>query len=82
MTQIQFHGVTSAQDVGGNRATEQGLKADLHSGKKLGSRLCICGPLHDVRELRKLTTVYRGGVAHDPHAILANVPKSDFVPVS
>jgi hypothetical protein len=39
-------------------------------------------PLRDVRELRKLTTVYRGGIAHDPQAILANVPKSDFVPLS
>jgi len=33
-------------------------------------------PLHDTRELRKLTTVYRGGVAHDPQAILARAPKS------
>ncbi len=39
-------------------------------------------PLRDVRELRKLTAVYRGGVAHDSQAILANVPKSDFVPLS
>ncbi len=34
-------------------------------------------PLRDTRELRKLTTVYRGGVAHDPQALLAQVPKSD-----
>ncbi len=34
-------------------------------------------PLRDTRELRKLTTVYRGGVAHDPQAILARAPKSD-----
>jgi imidazolonepropionase-like amidohydrolase len=33
-------------------------------------------PLRDVRELRKLTTVYRGGVAHHPQALLAQVPKS------
>jgi imidazolonepropionase-like amidohydrolase len=39
-------------------------------------------PLRDVRELRKLTTVYRGGVAYDPQALLAQVPKSDFVPLS
>jgi imidazolonepropionase-like amidohydrolase len=32
-------------------------------------------PLRDVRELRKLTTVYRGGVAHDPQALLARVPQ-------
>jgi hypothetical protein len=36
-------------------------------------------PLRDPRELRKLTTVYRGGVAHDPQAILARAPKSDAV---
>jgi len=34
-------------------------------------------PLRDTRELRKLTTVYRGGVAHDPQAILARAPKAD-----
>src|SRR4029453_5943127 len=39
-------------------------------------------PLRDGRELRKLTTVYRGGVAFDPQALLAQVPKSDFVPLS
>jgi imidazolonepropionase-like amidohydrolase len=36
-------------------------------------------PLRDPRELRKLTTVYRGGVAHDPQAILAHAPKSDAI---
>ena len=36
-------------------------------------------PLRDTRELRKLTTVYRGGVAHDPQAILARAPKSDAI---
>jgi len=36
-------------------------------------------PLRAPRELRKLTTVYRGGVAHDPQAILAKAPKSDAV---
>ena len=35
-------------------------------------------PLRDPRELRKLTTVYRGGVAHDPQAILAQAPQSDL----
>jgi imidazolonepropionase-like amidohydrolase len=39
-------------------------------------------PLRDVRDLRKLTAVYRGGVAYDPQALLAQVPKSDFVPAS
>jgi hypothetical protein len=39
-------------------------------------------PLRDVRDLRKLTTVYRGGVAHDPQAPLAQAPQSDFVPAS
>jgi hypothetical protein len=34
-------------------------------------------PTRDVRELRKLTTVYRGGVAYDPKALLTQVPKSD-----
>jgi len=36
-------------------------------------------PLRDTRELRKLTMVYRGGVAHDPQAILARAPKSDAI---
>ncbi|HXG22682.1 MAG TPA: amidohydrolase family protein, partial [Methylomirabilota bacterium] len=31
-------------------------------------------PLRDVRELRKITTVYRGGVAYDPQTLLATVP--------
>lgn len=40
--------------------------------------LVVAGdPLRDPRELRKLTTVYRGGVAHDPQALLARVPTSD-----
>ncbi len=34
-------------------------------------------PLRDVRELRKITTVYRGGVAHNPQTLLAMVPVSD-----
>ena len=34
-------------------------------------------PLRDPRELRKLTTVYRGGVAYDPQKLLAQMPKSD-----
>jgi imidazolonepropionase-like amidohydrolase len=36
-------------------------------------------PLRDVRELRKLNTVYRGGVAYDPQAILARAPKSEVM---
>ena len=32
-------------------------------------------PIRDVRELRRLTTVHRGGVAHDPQALLARVPQ-------
>jgi imidazolonepropionase-like amidohydrolase len=32
-------------------------------------------PIRDVRDLRKLRTVYRGGVAHDPQALLAQVPQ-------
>ena len=34
-------------------------------------------PLRDPCELRKLTTVYRGGVAYDPQKLLAQMPKSD-----
>jgi len=34
-------------------------------------------PLRDVRELRKLTTVYRGGVAHDPQTLLGRVPQRE-----
>ena len=33
-------------------------------------------PLRDPRELRRLTTVYRGGIAYKPEALLAQVPKS------
>lgn len=32
-------------------------------------------PIRDVRELRKLRTVYRDGVSHDPQALLARVPQ-------
>jgi imidazolonepropionase-like amidohydrolase len=34
-------------------------------------------PISDVLELRKLKTVYRGGVAYDPKALLAQVPQRD-----
>jgi imidazolonepropionase-like amidohydrolase len=34
-------------------------------------------PLRHTREIRQLTTVYRGGVAHDPQKLLAQVPKSN-----
>jgi hypothetical protein len=34
-------------------------------------------PTREVREVRKLTTVYRGGVAYDSKALLAQVPKSN-----
>ena len=37
-----------------------------------------CDPIGDVRELRKLKTVYRGGVAYDPKARLAQVPQRDI----
>src|SRR2546422_9405122 len=40
-------GVTSARDVGGKLEKVQQLKAELNSGKKLGPRLSICGPLLD-----------------------------------
>ena len=33
-------------------------------------------PLRDPRKLRRLTTVYRGGIAYKPDALLAMVPKS------
>jgi hypothetical protein len=35
-------------------------------------------PIRDVRELRKLKTVYRGAVAYDPKALLAQVPQRDI----
>ena len=35
-------------------------------------------PLRDIRELRKLTTVYRGGTAYDPQTLLAKVPTSSI----
>ena len=34
-------------------------------------------PLTDPRQLRRLTDVYRGGVAYDPPTLLAQVPHSD-----
>ena len=34
-------------------------------------------PLADPRQLRRLTDVYRGGVAYDPPTLLAQVPHSD-----
>jgi imidazolonepropionase-like amidohydrolase len=34
-------------------------------------------PLRDPRELRRLSTVYRGGVAYQPGALLAAMPKSN-----
>lgn len=33
-------------------------------------------PLRDLRELRKLTAVYRGGNAYDPQTLLAGVPEA------
>ena len=33
-------------------------------------------PLRDTRELRKLTTVYRGGTAYEPQTLLSGVPQS------
>jgi len=33
--------------------------------------------LRDPREIRKLTTVCRGGAAHDPQKLLTQVPKSE-----
>jgi len=35
-------------------------------------------PLRNVHELRKMTTVYRGGVPHDPQQLLAQTPKSEL----
>ncbi len=34
-------------------------------------------PVRNVHEIRKMTTVYRGGVAHDPQQLLKQVPKSE-----
>lgn len=34
-------------------------------------------PLNNPRDLRKLTSVYRGGVAYDPPTLLSQVPHSD-----
>lgn len=36
-------------------------------------------PIRNVRELRKITTVYRGGKAYDPQALLASVPTQQVV---
>jgi hypothetical protein len=39
-------------------------------------------PLRDPRDVRRLTTVYRGGVAYKPEALLAQVPKSTIAPAT
>ena len=41
-------GVTTARDVGGRLDLVLQNKEDLNSGKKLGPRLFVCGPLLDV----------------------------------
>jgi imidazolonepropionase-like amidohydrolase len=47
------------------------------AGGRYADLLVIDGdPLCDPRELRRLTTVYRGGIAYKPEALLAQVPKS------
>ena len=53
----------------------------LVTGERISKQVIDGDPLRDVRELRKLTAVYRGGVAHDPQAILAQAPKSDAVKI-
>jgi imidazolonepropionase-like amidohydrolase len=35
-------------------------------------------PIRDVRDLRRLKTVYRGGIAYDPQALLSKVPQRHF----
>jgi hypothetical protein len=68
--------------VGGERITAVPFAAgvDAVAPRRYADFLVIDGdPLHDPRQLRKLTTVYRGGVAHDPQATLARAPRSDAV---
>jgi imidazolonepropionase-like amidohydrolase len=56
------------------------LRQDQNIGSIAAGRyadfLVIDGdPLRDPRELRRLTTVYRGGVAYQPETLLAQVPQ-------
>lgn len=48
---------------------------------RLADLLVIDGdPSQDVRDLRKLVAVYRGGIAHDPKALLAAHPARELTP--
>ena len=58
------------------------LRQQDHLGSVVSGRyadlLIVDGdPLTDPRQLRRLTDVYRGGVAYDPPTLLSQVPHSD-----
>jgi imidazolonepropionase-like amidohydrolase len=59
------------------------LRQQEHLGSVVAGRyadfLVVEGdPLRDPRELRRLSTVYRGGIAYQPEALLAQAPKSNI----
>ncbi len=59
------------------------LRQQEHLGSVAAGRyadfLVVDGdPLRYPRELRRLSTAYRGGVAYQPDALLANVPKANI----
>lgn len=70
-TMAAFKAVTS---VAARYLRKQDDIGSIASGRYADFMIVDGDPLRSVRELRKITTVYRGGRAYDPQALLASVP--------
>lgn len=70
-TMAAFKAVTS---VAARYLRKQDDIGSIASGRYADFMIVDGDPLRSVRELRKITTVYRGGKAYDPHVLLASVP--------
>ncbi len=70
-TMAAFKAVTS---VAARYLRKQDDIGSIASGRYADFMIVDGDPLRSVRELRKITTVYRGGNAYDPHVLLASVP--------